>query len=105
MGVSTILPMILSGLRKNSESLEENTTSAYTLADRYKSESDKQKNGKDLTLTQEVRMLYNAMMYWAEQLPKIKPTSHVTINVDGKKGVREIITEDNEDINLSLATK
>lgn len=50
-------------------------------------------------------MLYNAMMYWAEQLPKIKPTSHVTINVDGKKGVREIITEDNEDINLSLATK
>ena len=105
MGVSTILPMILSGLRKNSESLEENTTSAYTLADRYKSESDIQKNGKDLTLTQEVRMLYNAMMYWAEQLPKIKPTSHVTINVDGKKGVREIITEDNEDINLSLATK
>lgn len=105
MGVSTILPMILSGLRKNSESLEENTTSAYTLADRYKSESDKQKNGKDLTLTQEVRMLYNAMMYWAEQLPKIKPTSHVTINVDGKKGVREMITEDNEDINLSLATK
>lgn len=104
-GLSIAVPLLVKALNKNQASTDENTASVYTLAGKYATESERLKAGKDLTLTEEVRSMYQAMMYWANQLPKIKPTAVINLSVDGKGLVKQVIAEDGEDVNMALGTK
>ena len=105
MGISTILPMVIDGLKSTREANQENTKSIYTLAGKWAEQNGEKTDSKDATLTQEQYMLVNAMKYWTQVLQNIKPSINLTLNVDGKKAMQEVIDEDNKKVNLNMATK
>lgn len=105
MGVSTILPMVIDSLKSTREANQENTKSIYTLAGKWAEQNGEKTDSKDATLTQEQYMLVNAMKYWTQVLQNIKPSINLTLNVDGKKAMQEVIDEDNKKVNLNMATK
>lgn len=105
MGISTILPMVIDSLKSTREANQENTKSIYTLAGKWAEQNGEKTDSKDATLTQEQYMLVNAMKYWTQVLQNIKPSINLTLNVDGKKAMQEVIDEDNKKVNLNMATK
>lgn len=105
IGVSTILPMVIDSLKSTREANQENTKSIYTLAGKWAEQNGEKTDSKDATLTQEQYMLVNAMKYWTQVLQNIKPSINLTLNVDGKKAMQEVIDEDNKKVNLNMATK
>lgn len=105
MGVGILLPLVIDSLKSAREANQENTKSIYTLAGKWAEQNREKTDSKDATLTQEQYMLVNAMKYWTQVLQNIKPSINLTLNIDGKKAMQEVIDEDNKKVNLNMATK
>ena len=101
-GLSIAIPLITSAVKKSRDATAQNTQAINGMRSDLAKEAA---NNTQLHVNEQIRVLYQAIRYFGDQIPKIKPQMDLTVNIDGKKMMQQVIQDQASDINLSLGTK
>lgn len=101
-GLSIAVPLIHNAIQDNKKASIDNAYAVNRLTAEL--EAERAKN-QGLNINEQVTAMYNALRYFADQIPKIKPVTDLTINIDGKKAIKQAIDGDQAQTNLALGTK
>lgn len=101
MGISILLPALISWIKKSKESTDENTYSVLTLAGKYKTESERIAARKSLRITEELAAATNLLLKVSNDMDNIVTqvnSKGLQLNVYDSDG--NIITTSNLPVNL-----
>lgn len=103
-GISIFGPMIYSAIKGNKSAQDENTRATNDLASAIKAsrEGYKQKDNLQMLTIQEMRWLVQTLGLYAERLnQRDNKSTHLTINMDGKKFLEEYLGDRDAEINVA----
>ena len=103
-GISIFGPMIYSAIKGNKSAQDENTRATNDLASTIKAsrEGYKQKDNLQMLTIQEMRWLVQTLGLYAERLnQRNNKSTHLTINMDGKKFLEEYLGDRDAEINVA----
>ena len=103
-GISIFGPMIYSAIKGNKSAQDENTRATNDLASAIKAsrEGYKQKDNLQILTIQEMRWLVQTLGLYAERLnQRDNKSTHLTINMDGKKFLEEYLGDRDAEINVA----